>query len=362
MSAAALEAAQRIARAVVDDLGGAGIFGVELSCAATRCGQRVCRARTTPGSSPSFRRPVRVSHSMHAQSWPADSGDPAARAPLVRDPARRRVGRHRFHAVEQALIEPDTQAAPVRPSRRARQAAHGRRAGTWAGCGNGARQGTTPPPSHRPRRPSCADQRSPAGAPRPATGSCRRPVRSREESLVSASGRVFAGLVDRLAARPCRGEPARPGARPGGPARRRLPAGRIELRAARDGLHRALGDTAERGDALGHLVDVAARSPATWSNNSVQGDEIRALHVPVSCLPAAASSIASASGIQDADNFHTGLAERSMRELCIRLLPGSGVILMRSILTGTPSALQTGPANGRHRPTGWRSIQRLTYP
>jgi len=95
MSAKALDAAQHMARTVTDNLGGAGIFGVELFVQGDECGSaRSRRDRTTPASSRSFRRTSRSSRCMRGPSSPAHPGDPAERSGrVVRGAARGRVAR-----------------------------------------------------------------------------------------------------------------------------------------------------------------------------------------------------------------------------------------------------------------------------
>ena len=112
MSAAALEAAQRIARAVVDDLGGAGIFGVELFVR----GDEVWFSEVSPRSHDTGLVTL-ISQdlsefALHARAIlglpiPAiRQHGPSASCAILLEGESADI---RFHAVEQALIEPDTQ-------------------------------------------------------------------------------------------------------------------------------------------------------------------------------------------------------------------------------------------------------------
>jgi phosphoribosylglycinamide formyltransferase 2 len=112
MSAAALEAAQRIARAVVDDLGGAGIFGVELFVRGDEVWFSEVSPRPHDTGLVTLISQDLSEFALHARAIlglpiPAiRQHGPSASCAILLEGESADI---RFHAVEQALIEPDTQ-------------------------------------------------------------------------------------------------------------------------------------------------------------------------------------------------------------------------------------------------------------
>ena len=112
MSAAALEAAQRIARAVVDDLGGAGIFGVELFVRGDEVWFSEVSPRPHDTGLVTLISQDLSEFALHARALlglpiPAiRQHGPSASCAILLEGESADI---RFHAVEQALIEPDTQ-------------------------------------------------------------------------------------------------------------------------------------------------------------------------------------------------------------------------------------------------------------
>ena len=112
MSAAALEAAQRIARAVVDDLGGAGIFGVELFVRGDEVWFSEVSPRPHDTGLVTLMSQDLSEFALHARAIlglpiPAiRQHGPSASCAILLEGESADI---RFHAVEQALIEPDTQ-------------------------------------------------------------------------------------------------------------------------------------------------------------------------------------------------------------------------------------------------------------
>ena len=182
---------QRIARTVTDNLGGAGIFGVELFVR----GDDVWFSEVSPRPHDTGLVTLvsqdlsRVRAARARDPRPAGAGDPPGRAVrLLRGAARGRVARRRFHGVEQALAEPDTQLRLF-----GKPEVHGkRRMGVTLARGDtsraGARQGTPRGGGHRRAAPSSAEPPEAADS-----GRAGRQVRSIQRNLLENIA-IFQGI------------------------------------------------------------------------------------------------------------------------------------------------------------------------
>jgi hypothetical protein len=85
-----------------------------------------------------------------------------------------------------------------------------------------------------------------------------------------------------------------------------------QLRAAGHGLNRAFGGSSQRGDAFGHVIDVATEIAGNLVEQFVPGDEVRALHVPVRLLGLELQiDRVRQAGVQDRDDLGAGLGGKA---------------------------------------------------